>query len=1080
LLSSSFPLRPYTLILSVLFSVTVACGDGSQAREETDLLLLGGTVYDGTGGDPFMADVVVRGERIAFVGDAAEAGLEARDTIDAAGLMVTPGFIDMHSHAELDEEWGRDARPFLHQGITLAILGMDGGGTNEISEQFRRWTRNGIGINAMTFVGHNSARRAVMGTDDRAPTEAEMDDMRAYVRRGMEEGALGLSSGLFYVPGSYATTEEVIELNRVAAEYGGIYDTHDRDLGAAYQGIGAFASIEEAIRIGEAAGTPVIFSHFNLQGAHNYGRAEEAARLVEEARARGVEVVGAQHVYTATQASLQAYAIPRWASAGGQEAMIRRFDHPDTVRILDRQTMEMLEIRGGAEKIRIVAPRPDLRGRTLAQVAEEWNLPVPETVRRILRDGNVPVMNLDLYDDWNTRYLARMPWMMTCTDGRTPRPDQPIAHPRPFGAFTKKLRDYVLDDDVISMPFAIRSMTGLAADFLRLPDRGYVREGMVADLAVLARDRIRDRATYDEPQLLSEGTVHVLVNGRFALRDGELTGVLAGVPILRGGGVFREGPTPSSEQVARSSGGMVVSAKPLATDVGAQVLSEGGNAVDAAVATAFALTVVEPSMSSIGGRTQILIRTRDGEFIGVDGGTEVVAGFDPNRMPPAPDPSMGYGTVAVPGTVAALAGALEAYGTWPLSRVLAPAIALAEYGFEVSPAQAERWAGAAPHFALYPGSAAHFLRANGSPWKAGERFRQPALARTLRTLAREGASAFYEGPMAAAIAQDISENGGFVTAEAMGTYRVRPALVARGSYRGHEVVGTYLPASGATVTQILQTLEAFDELEPAVDLGAVVGTAEWVQLLALALRIGFRDRLEHGGDHPGHLRRITSREWALEGAREMVEARKTASHPGGEAGTALAWLVLDEEALEPAHTTHLSVADGRGGMVALTQSIGPAFGSHVAHPELGFLYASTQGYLVSEPGVRPMSSMAPLLLLRDGEPAYVLGGAGARRIVSAMAAVISRAVDGGAPLDEAFRAPRFHALDGDEVRLEDRSEAAWSREEREKLQGLGAAVSTSAAPGYFARLHAIQRDPATGEYVGVADPRGAGAAAGPR
>jgi N-acyl-D-amino-acid deacylase len=272
---------------------------------------------------------------------------------------------------------------------------------------------------------------------------------------------------------------------------------------------------------------------------HNYGQAPEAARLVEEARARGVNVAAAQHVYTATQASLQAYAIPRWASAGGREAMIRRFDHPDTVQILDRVTMEMLEIRGGAEKIRFADPRPELSGRTLAEVSEQWGLPVPETVRRIIRERNAPVMNLELYDDWNTRYLAQKPWMMTCTDGRTPAPGQTQAHPRPYGAFTKKLRDFVLDEGVIELPFAIRSMTGLAADFLGLNDRGYVREGMYADLAVLDRDRIRDRATFDEPQLYSEGTVHVMVNGQFAFRDGEPTGALAGSPLLRGGEVFR-------------------------------------------------------------------------------------------------------------------------------------------------------------------------------------------------------------------------------------------------------------------------------------------------------------------------------------------------------------------------------------------------------------------------------------------------------------------------------------------------------------------------------------------------------------
>jgi N-acyl-D-amino-acid deacylase len=293
--------------------------------------------------------------------------------------------------------------------------------------------------------------------------------------------------------------------------------------------------MKEAIEIGERAGTPVIFSHLNMQGAHNYGRAPEAIRLVEEARARGVDVMAAQHPYTATQSSLSAYAIPRWASAGGDSAMTRRFDHQDTARVLDRQTMEMLEIRGGAQKIMLVDPRPELNGRTLAQVAAAWDLAVPAAVRRILRDGNASVMNLDLYDDANTRMLARQEWMMTCTDGRTPHAGQEIVHPRVYGAFSNKLRRFVLDEQIITMPFAIRGMTSLPADFFDIPDRGQIREGFFADIAVFDEPRIRDRATYDAPHQYAEGAVHVLVNGRFALRDGELTGQLAGRPVRRGG-----------------------------------------------------------------------------------------------------------------------------------------------------------------------------------------------------------------------------------------------------------------------------------------------------------------------------------------------------------------------------------------------------------------------------------------------------------------------------------------------------------------------------------------------------------------
>ena len=521
----------YRLPLAALAVAALWIGD-LRSQPAADLLLVGGLVHDGSGQPPARQDVGILGDRISFVGDAAAAGLDAAVVVDVDGLMVTPGFIDMHSHAELTEDYGQDALPFLHQGITTVAIGVDGGGTPDIAELFTG-LEGRIGVNAFAYVGHGEIRERVIGADDRAPTAIELEEMRALIRQAMNEGAFGLSTGLFYVPGYYATTAEVIELARVAAAFDGIYDTHDRDLGASYRGVGYLNSIREAIRIGETAGTRVIFSHFNAQGAGNYGRAPEGARLIEEARARGVEVAAAQHVYTATQSNLAAYAIPRWASNGGREEMLERFRDPETVRRLNVETMEMLAIRGGADKLLFADPRPELNGRTLADVAAEWELPIPAAVRRILTAGNAAVMNLDLYDIENTRYLARQPWMMTCTDGRTPSPTQNVTHPRVFGAFTRKLRQFVLDERIITLPFAVRSMTGLAADFLRLEDRGYLRAGAIADIAVFDADRIRDRATYDQPRQPSEGTVHVLVNGRFAIRDGDPTGALAGRPIRR-------------------------------------------------------------------------------------------------------------------------------------------------------------------------------------------------------------------------------------------------------------------------------------------------------------------------------------------------------------------------------------------------------------------------------------------------------------------------------------------------------------------------------------------------------------------
>jgi N-acyl-D-amino-acid deacylase len=284
----------------------------------------------------------------------------------------------------------------------------------------------------------------------------------------------------------------------------------------------------------------VIFSHIGPQGKQNYGTGGvESARLIEAARARGVNVMAAQHPYTSTASSLRAYAIPDWAAEGGQKQMLERFKDAQVVARLDRETMEMMRIRGGAEKIVFSDARPNLNGRTLAQVAADLALPVPAAVRKILEGGNASVMNRDLYDLANIRYLATKDWMMTCTDGGVPNPTVAITHPRSYGSFARKLRWLAIDDSVITLPFAIRGMTALAASFLGLPDRGLVKEGFAADLIVFDVVKLRDRATYEAPHQLSEGMMHVLVNGRFALRDGKPTHTLAGVPLLRGGRPFR-------------------------------------------------------------------------------------------------------------------------------------------------------------------------------------------------------------------------------------------------------------------------------------------------------------------------------------------------------------------------------------------------------------------------------------------------------------------------------------------------------------------------------------------------------------
>lgn len=523
-------------------------------------------------------------------------------------------------------------------------------------------------------------------------------------------------------------------------------------------------------------------------------------------------------------------------------------------------------------------------------------------------------------------------------------------------------------------------------------------------------------------------------------------------------------PAYAPSQIARSPHGVVVSGSVLATEIGVRVLESGGNAVDAAVATAFALAVVEPTMSGLGGRTQMLIRTAAGEFIGIDGTTQVPAGAP--LEPEEEESAYGYATIGIPGTVAALNEALESYGTRPLAELVGPAIELAESGFTLPVEEAERISRVREQLQEFNGSSRYFLKPDDSAYDGGEHFAQTDLARTLRAIADGGADAFYRGWIAESIAGDMARNGGYLRTADLAAYRAKRSLVVRGSYRGYELVGTYLPASGATTIEALQILEQFDPTDRA-------GTAEWVALTAQALLLSFEDRTADMGTAEDQAHTLVSKEWAAQRA-EIVRDPSTA--------VPVATLVEPPGApwSEAAYTTHVSTADDQGGLVALTQSLGPIMGSKVAAPGLGFMYAATMGYLGTlPPGTRPFSSQSPLMVLQDGEPAYILGAAGARRIISAIVEVVSRVVDEGLSLADAMAAPRFHPT-RDLIYMEDRGETAWPAAELADLRSYGFVDERRASAAYFARIHGIAFDAIRGAYTGVADPRWKGSAGGAR
>jgi len=510
-------------------------------------------------------------------------------------------------------------------------------------------------------------------------------------------------------------------------------------------------------------------------------------------------------------------------------------------------------------------------------------------------------------------------------------------------------------------------------------------------------------------------------------------------------------------RTASSARGMVVSSSGPAAAVGAEILARGGNAVDAAVATAFALAVVEPTQSGLGGRTQALVWRPGSDPIGVDGTTVVPAAYE---QPADPLGSDGYPVIAIPGTVAALARLMDEAGSMSWADVIEPALELAESGFPLTGGEAGRLSGIRDRLLLSEAASSALLRPDGTALAAGERLVQPVLARVLRSLAAEGPRVFYEGWIAEAMAEDFAAHGAAVTAADLSGYTAENAIVVRGTFGDLDLVGTYLPASGATTIEALQILDRLD-LDRLDSDDRVITIGE-------ALLAAFEDREAARAD--ARLPEVDAA-WITSPALASTRAAEIDVRFGVGNGEESA------ERLESSHTSHISVLDDEGMAVAMTQSLGPTGGSRVATPGLGFLHAATLGYLEgSGPSDRLWSSQSPLIALEDARVTMVLGGAGGRRIVSALVQTLVRLELEGASLDEAMSGPRFHPT------------GRWHFEQVDPArEPVGAALARARGQTvlvrpfdyYFGRLNVIRVDDA-GVMAGAADPRWEwGVAAGP-
>jgi N-acyl-D-aspartate/D-glutamate deacylase len=525
--------RLATVVVIVTLCVSSGPGANEAGAQEPTVLIRNGRVMDGTGNPWLRADVLIRGDRVAAIGELGD--VQADEVVDAEGLYVTPGFIDVHSHAGpgLASEGLSHGEPLLAMGLTTVFVNPDGGGPVDIAEQRVELLRHGLGTNVAQLVPHGSVRSQIMGTSDRDATPAELERMRGLVRAGMAEGAWGLSSGTYYVPGSYAPPEEIQELAREIAPFGGVYTSHHRD--ESTYSVGLIASVDEVIDVGRVAGVPAVLTHVKALGPQVWGYGSAIVQRVERARAEGVQVFADQYPYTASATGLEAALLPRWSQAGGRDSLVARMADPETMARIREGMVEGLARRGGADRIQFRRYRPDpsIEGRLLSDLAEERGQDAIDTAIELIRGGGVSIVSFNMHDS-DVETLMRQPWTMTSSDGDLVPMGEGVPHPRTYGAFARKIRLYVNEKGTVTLEEAIRSMTSLPAAVFGMPDRGVLRAGAAADLVVFDPARVRDVAEYSDPHHYAEGMIHVFVNGVAAIRDGALTGARAGRVLHKG------------------------------------------------------------------------------------------------------------------------------------------------------------------------------------------------------------------------------------------------------------------------------------------------------------------------------------------------------------------------------------------------------------------------------------------------------------------------------------------------------------------------------------------------------------------
>ena len=518
------------------------------------------------------------------------------------------------------------------------------------------------------------------------------------------------------------------------------------------------------------------------------------------------------------------------------------------------------------------------------------------------------------------------------------------------------------------------------------------------------------------------------------------------------------------QKVVRSLNGVVTTAHPLATTAGVKILEAGGNAMDAAVAAAFTLSVVEPSMSGIGGRAQIIIYTPTGGVHGIDATTQAPPFY---KFKDTLAVEYGYETIAVPGVVKGLTDGLSEFGSLPLAQVMTPAISYANNGFMLLPGEAFRQESVNEVLKEFSGTWQYYLTKDSAAKKAGDLIIQSDLAKVLKSISEKGPDVFYRGWIAQAMVRDVRQNGGFLTLESLENYRAEKSHIVSGSYRGYGIKALWLPAYGAITIEALHILEQLP-----VNLNE---EREWARAVYHAIKAAYLDKKEQ--KTLDDAKRFTSTSWAKKRAMETPLINGPESN-GSNTGSKHSIPKIEKDL--NGHTSHLTVVDKNGMVVSLTQTIGPTMGSKVATPGLGFLYAQTMGGYLGEvePNLRVPSHISPVIVFKDDKPLLALGAAGGSRIPSSIVNVISRIIDYEMSLSEALYAPRVHPLE-EGINLEVVDGTRWNEDDSTFFSQLGYMVEMRRLPGQFGRIHAVMLDTLTGEWIGCADPDWEGTAAFP-